>query len=209
MLDTYVGGVGTFPKGHKLDLPPDITEQIPKGCYEKTCAPWDVKLDAREVELAQARTKAKDAQIWADLQQDKADKAKEELLAFNEPLGAARNAAKAVKKKDSKDKAAQKIFWQHRKAEGQYEVLLAVRALKELEADEAKQQAEAAAEAAEQLKSKAAEKKAKKMQNQKPNNQSTEQPTKQSTSKSMSKSMESPVDKQMRPEKPDSNYKIK
>jgi len=161
MTDTYVGGVGTFPKGHKFDLALDILAHLPKGCYKETCAPWEEHKDSKAIELAAAHNKAKDLKVRAEQFQTKADAAKEELLAFNEQLGAARKAAKAVKKKDSKNRAAQKIFWQHRKAEGQYEVLLATKALKELEADDAKREVETLIKAAEAKAQKQAEEKAK------------------------------------------------
>lgn len=77
MLDTYVGGIGTFPKGHKLDLAPDILKHIPKGSYKKTCAPWDEHKDKGAAKLTLAKTKASEAQVWIDVIQDKADEAKQ------------------------------------------------------------------------------------------------------------------------------------
>ena len=66
MLDTYVGGIGTFPKGHKLDLPPDIIKQLPKDCYKKCPAPWDDHIDKQAIEFAAAKNKANDLRVKAE-----------------------------------------------------------------------------------------------------------------------------------------------
>ena len=66
MLDTYVGGIGTFPKGHKLDLPPDILTHLPKSSYKKTCAPWDVHVDKKAIKLTVAQNKVTDLRVKAE-----------------------------------------------------------------------------------------------------------------------------------------------
>jgi len=177
MLDTYAGGIGTFPKGHKLDLPPDIIKRIPKDCYKKTCAPWDEKKDTEKIKLTQAEAKAKDAQIWANLLQDKADEAKqkaEELDREAEIKAAeaekASATAKGATKKETKEKANQLICDARRKILEADKISFLAKAaavdvnIKQFEADDAKKQAEAAAQVVEQLKGKTAKGKVKKEQ---------------------------------------------
>lgn len=77
MLDTYVGGLGTFPKGHKLDLPPDIIERLPKDNYKKCPAPWDKHVDKQAVELTAAQNKVNDLRAKAERFQTEAEELKQ------------------------------------------------------------------------------------------------------------------------------------
>ncbi len=52
---TYSGPQGFFAKDNKMDLPPDILDKISKDFWEKTCAPWDEKMDPRVARLAELR----------------------------------------------------------------------------------------------------------------------------------------------------------
>ncbi len=83
MLDTYVSGNGSFFKDLKYDLPPDTIKLLPKGCYKKCCAPWDEHKDQVAIDLAAAKTKAGETKQWADIVQDKADKAKTKAEALD------------------------------------------------------------------------------------------------------------------------------
>lgn len=182
MLDTYVGGIGTFPKGHKLDLAPDILEHIPKGSYKKSCAPWEEKKDVRAIEQAKLKAEVKDTQLWADILQSKADEARQkadqlmhpasekqdEAKRANEKAGKAANVAK---KKDATDedkgralelvRYANRKDLEHQKTQGQLMVTMAEAGLKQMEADNAKREAEKLTKTAEAEAKKQAEKKAK------------------------------------------------
>jgi len=87
MLDTYVGGIGTFPKGHKLDLSPDIIEHLPKDCFKKCPAPWDAQKDTKAIKQARLEGNARDAQAWAEILQDKAEQLKQKADSLVAPVG--------------------------------------------------------------------------------------------------------------------------
>ena len=182
MLDTYIGGIGTFPKGHKFDLAPDILQHIPEDSYKKTCAPWEEHKDTKAIERAKLNTKAKDAQLWADLLQDKADEAKQKADQLVSPAAQkqreakkAKDAAKKIVKLAEKKNATNEIKKQafalaredtrkdleFQKAQGQLMVALAEARLKQMEADDAKCEAERLARAAKAEAQKQAEEKAK------------------------------------------------
>jgi len=180
MLDTYVGSIGTFPKSHKLDLALDILAHLPKGCYKKTCAPWEEKKDVKAIEQAKLKAKVKDAQLWADILQGKADEAKQkadQLVApaaqkqreAKEAKKAAEKIVKAAEKKDATDETKERAFAlaqedtrkdsELQRAQGQLMVAIAEARLKQMEADDAKREAEKLTKAAEAEARKQAEEK--------------------------------------------------
>lgn len=85
MTDTYVGGIGTFPKGHKLDLPQDTIKQLPKKCFKETCAPWEKHVDKQAVELAAAQNTANDSQAKAEQLAAKAEELKQKADSLVKP----------------------------------------------------------------------------------------------------------------------------
>lgn len=181
MLDTYVGGIGTFPKGHKFDLAPDILQHIPEDSYKKTCAPWEEKKDVKAIEQAKVKAKARDAQVWADVLQGKADEAKQKADQLVSPAAqkqreakkakdAAEKIVKLAEKKNATDEIKKQAFAlaredtrkdsERQKAQGQLLVAIAEARLKQIEADDAKREAKkltkiAEAEARKQTKKKA------------------------------------------------------
>lgn len=182
MLDTYVGGIGTFPKGHKLDLAPDILAHFPKGCYKKTCAPWEKEKDVKVIEQAKIKAKVKDAQLWADILQDKANEARQKADQLVHPASekqaeadkakeAADEVVELAEKKDATDEIKKQAFvlarednkknLEFQKAHGQLTAAMAEAGLKQIEADDAKREAEKLTKAAEAKAQKQAEKKAK------------------------------------------------
>lgn len=66
MLSTYSGGIGTFPKGHKLDLAPDIVIRIPEDCYEKCRPPWEEKVDLKANQITKLEKNLQTAQTKID-----------------------------------------------------------------------------------------------------------------------------------------------
>lgn len=220
MLDTYAGGIGTFPKGHKLDLPPDIIERIPKDCYEKTCAPWDEQKDTKKIKLTQAEAKAKEAQIWAGLLQDKADEAKQKADQLVSPASqkqseadaakaAADKAVKAAEKQNASKEIKKQAFQlarlaeredlEFQKAHGELVVAIAEAGLKQFEVDDAKKQAERAARVVEQLKNKAAKKKTEKEKDNAKSEagQSVGEPVDKSVGGSVGESVDKTTDEQI------------
>jgi hypothetical protein len=169
MLDTYVGGVGTFPKGHKFDLALDILQHIPEDSYKMTCAPWDEHKDAKAIELPAANNKAKDLKVRAEQFQAKADAAKEKAYQLHRETNIkadearkASAAAKGATKKYAKKKAYQLLCDARRKILEADKMSFLTKAaavdvnIKQFEADSAKVEAKAAeAEARKQAEEKA------------------------------------------------------
>lgn len=79
MKHTYAGGIGCFGKGQKYDLPPGTVKLIPKDCYEKTCPPWDEKIDKKAVALANAQAAAQAAADQVTHLEQEIDSAKTQL----------------------------------------------------------------------------------------------------------------------------------
>jgi hypothetical protein len=77
MTQTHTGVNGIYIIDQKYDLPDAIVKSLPTDCYKKTCAPWAEYEDKNTVEMVQAKTKAHESKIFADLAQDKADRARE------------------------------------------------------------------------------------------------------------------------------------
>ncbi len=61
MKESYAGEQGSFSKDLKYDLPLVTLMRLPKGCYKKTCPPWDEKIDKKAVALQNARAAAQAA----------------------------------------------------------------------------------------------------------------------------------------------------
>jgi len=182
MTDTYISGNGSFFKGIKYDLPLDIIKLLPKGCYKKCCAPWEEQKDKKSLQLIEAKAKAKDARVWADVLQSKADEAMQKADQFVHPASqkqeqaqaakaAADKATKEAQKKDASDKAKRHAYGlvreyerknlESQKAHGRLRVALAEVGLKRMEAEDAKRQAETTARQLQELEAKQTKAKAK------------------------------------------------
>jgi len=83
MLDTYVGILGTFPKGHKLDLAPDILNHLSKDCYKKCKPPWEEHTDKRAIRSARLKTDARQAVARVKQLRAEADSLKEKAEQLN------------------------------------------------------------------------------------------------------------------------------
>jgi hypothetical protein len=99
--ETYIGKLGSFPAGMKIDLPENTLKQIAKVAKFKTCpAPWDTKKDTKAIKQAELKGKAKDAQAWSEIVQEKADAAKQK---------AAESGAAALQRQGELDKANKEV----------------------------------------------------------------------------------------------------
>jgi len=55
MKDNYIGGIDNFHKSLLYDLPPEITNLLPKGSFEKIRAPWDEQRDFVAIKIAELK----------------------------------------------------------------------------------------------------------------------------------------------------------
>ena len=163
MKEIYTGPLGIFLKGNKYDLPADILNKLSKKSYEQTCAPWDEHKDFKAIEKAQVAAKAREARLWANMLQDKADEAKQKTKslvaeadkkqdeakkAADESIKAANRAQKKKATAEQTQYAADLVIEAKRKnlifekAHAELQVAVAEQELKQLEADNAKAKAE-------------------------------------------------------------------
>lgn len=169
MTKTYAGALGVFPADQKIDLPEDIIEKLPKNSFKKICAPWDEQKDTKAIKKAELIGKAKSAILWADILQQKADKLYEKANSL--VAGVTQKQKEAVKTKAVADKVvkiaekksasdddkrqafdlareAERKNNEHLKAAGELAMALADARLKQMEAEDAKQNAKELAEQA-------------------------------------------------------------
>lgn len=166
---TYISPLGCFVAGHKYDPLPEIIEQLPRHSFKKTCAPWDEHKDIKAIEQAQLKARARDAQVWADVLQDRADEAKQRadsLVAGVAKLQAKAKEAEAAAVKviaEARKKNATNETQKHalglareaerkdllsQKAHAELAAAIAEQGLKRLEAEDAKRKAKQAAKEA-------------------------------------------------------------
>jgi len=170
MKETYIGGIGTFLKGHRMDIPEDLLEHIPKDCYRRCRAPWDEHKDRASAKLTEAESQAQAAQSKADQLRGEA----EQLIAAKEGLfkkaaatqtvsDKARAAAKQLHEKKDKSnnelkklkglvRTAEKTALEDMRAKGLLEVAIAEAGLKELDAQDSQAKADHLAAAAGRIK---------------------------------------------------------
>ena len=74
--ETYIGGVGEFPKGHKIDVAPDILQYISEDFYEPCSSPEDEKRNGNITKLNALVVITEKAQAEVTLKQIEVDKAK-------------------------------------------------------------------------------------------------------------------------------------
>lgn len=86
MLSTYIGGIGSFPKGHKLDLAPDIVIRIPEDCYEKCRAPWEEKTDLKANRTTELQKDLQTAQAKVDEIEKRETKISAQLIKVSESI---------------------------------------------------------------------------------------------------------------------------
>lgn len=167
--ETYIGKLGSFPAGMRFDLPEDTLKQLAKVAKFKPCpAPWDKNKDTAGIKKAELKAKAKDAQAWAELVQEKADAAKQKAaelgaaaLQKQGELDEANAAVEAAKKTHAKNQAEKSVKllaglvcqsqikdYRHQIAAGELMIALAEAGLLRLEAEGAKRRAKETAAAA-------------------------------------------------------------
>lgn len=112
MRDTYSGSAGLFLKDMRYDVPDDLLKLLPKGSYEKTCAPWDDHVDKQAVELTAAQNKANDLQGGAERLAAKAEELKQKADSLVKPV-----AQKQAEAKKTEQLAKQEIARSEKAAE--------------------------------------------------------------------------------------------
>jgi len=128
MKKTVSGPTGCYPKDLRFDLPEQTIEQFDEASYEKSCAPWDDKVDQEKVRLAERRACYERAVARCELLSTELDrlqtneqalrkKAKAAGKVFNQARVSAEAAEKNAADKKAGSKAAKKAAAFRRHAE--------------------------------------------------------------------------------------------